>query len=228
MDTSPSRPQRTADAVVPTPSRTYAPLHRHSVGSSRRMRDPGKPWSVHLSGGTLGRAEPPQHSCPAEAPYRAPSAPSAPRAQKKSPMYPPTPPSAADDDRRAAGTSTPPVRGGGGAVPGSTGDPRGPEPRFPGTGRPSAAPARGTPPSLAPPPSPRPPLAPPPTARRPAQLPPTHATLICVALPGLAISTEHGQLTGRGLEGFYRAGRRVLSRCRSAWPAGNRSRYRPG
>ncbi|MFJ6392120.1 glycogen debranching N-terminal domain-containing protein [Streptomyces sp. NPDC091972] len=35
---------------------------------------------------------------------------------------------------------------------------------------------------------------------------------MCVALPGLAISTE-GQLTGQGLEGFYRAGRRVLSRC---------------
>ncbi|MFF3942552.1 glycogen debranching N-terminal domain-containing protein [Streptomyces phaeofaciens] len=37
--------------------------------------------------------------------------------------------------------------------------------------------------------------------------------MICVALPGLAISTEQGQLTGRGLEGIYRAGRRVLSRC---------------
>ncbi|MEU3850442.1 glycogen debranching N-terminal domain-containing protein [Streptomyces sp. NPDC029554] len=38
--------------------------------------------------------------------------------------------------------------------------------------------------------------------------------MICVALPGLAISSrEEGQLTGSGLEGFYRAGRRVLSRC---------------
>ncbi|MEV7066426.1 glycogen debranching N-terminal domain-containing protein [Streptomyces collinus] len=37
--------------------------------------------------------------------------------------------------------------------------------------------------------------------------------MICVALPGLAISTQGGQLTGSGLEGFYRAGRRVLSRC---------------
>ncbi|MEV5439000.1 glycogen debranching N-terminal domain-containing protein [Streptomyces sp. NPDC052682] len=37
--------------------------------------------------------------------------------------------------------------------------------------------------------------------------------MICVALPGLAISTEQGQLTGHGLEGFYRAGRRLLSRC---------------
>ncbi|MFJ3309228.1 glycogen debranching N-terminal domain-containing protein [Streptomyces sp. NPDC086549] len=34
-----------------------------------------------------------------------------------------------------------------------------------------------------------------------------------MALPGLAISTDQGQLAGRGLEGFYRAGRRLLSRC---------------
>ncbi|MFJ2818000.1 glycogen debranching N-terminal domain-containing protein [Streptomyces sp. NPDC087294] len=45
-------------------------------------------------------------------------------------------------------------------------------------------------------------------------LPATHTVLICVGLPGLAISTEQGQLTGQGLEGFYRAGRRLLSRCR--------------
>ncbi|MFK0118895.1 glycogen debranching N-terminal domain-containing protein [Streptomyces sp. NPDC090994] len=38
--------------------------------------------------------------------------------------------------------------------------------------------------------------------------------MICVALPGLAVSGEQGQLTGRGLEGFYREGRRLLSRCR--------------
>ncbi|WP_282700230.1 glycogen debranching N-terminal domain-containing protein [Streptomyces sp. CC219B] len=37
--------------------------------------------------------------------------------------------------------------------------------------------------------------------------------MICIALPGLAISTDQGQLTGQGLEGFYRAGKRVLSRC---------------
>jgi hypothetical protein len=37
--------------------------------------------------------------------------------------------------------------------------------------------------------------------------------LICVALPGLAISGELGQLTGRGLDGFYRGGRRLLARC---------------
>ncbi|QHA09936.1 glycogen debranching protein [Streptomyces broussonetiae] len=59
--------------------------------------------------------------------------------------------------------------------------------------------------------------APPPrtaAAGRPApELPPTHAALICVALPGLAISGELGQLAGRGLDGFYRGGRRLLSRC---------------
>ncbi|OIJ64693.1 glycogen debranching N-terminal domain-containing protein [Streptomyces mangrovisoli] len=38
--------------------------------------------------------------------------------------------------------------------------------------------------------------------------------MICVALPGLVVSAAHGQLTGQGLEGFYRGGRRVLSRCR--------------
>nr|WP_236071983.1 glycogen debranching N-terminal domain-containing protein [Streptomyces polyasparticus] len=32
-------------------------------------------------------------------------------------------------------------------------------------------------------------------------------------MPGLAISSEHGQLTGHGLDGIYRAGRRLLSRC---------------
>ncbi|WP_433920881.1 glycogen debranching protein [Streptomyces canus] len=36
---------------------------------------------------------------------------------------------------------------------------------------------------------------------------------MCLALPGLAISTDQGQLNGHGLEGFYRGGRRVLSRC---------------
>ncbi|MEV4442298.1 glycogen debranching N-terminal domain-containing protein [Streptomyces sp. NPDC049577] len=40
-----------------------------------------------------------------------------------------------------------------------------------------------------------------------------HQALICVALPALAISGEHGQLTGQGLEGFYRSGRRLLARC---------------
>ncbi|MFG2358220.1 glycogen debranching N-terminal domain-containing protein [Streptomyces sp. NPDC048521] len=44
-------------------------------------------------------------------------------------------------------------------------------------------------------------------------MPPTHTALVCVALPGLAISGELGQLSGRGLDGFYRGGRRLLSRC---------------
>ena len=47
----------------------------------------------------------------------------------------------------------------------------------------------------------------------PGELPAVHAALICVALPGLVVSPEHGQLTERGLEGFYQHGRRLLSRC---------------
>ncbi len=43
---------------------------------------------------------------------------------------------------------------------------------------------------------------------------PVHEALICVALPALAISSPHGQLTGQGLDGFYRGGRRLLARCR--------------
>ncbi|MFJ1866326.1 glycogen debranching N-terminal domain-containing protein [Streptomyces sp. NPDC088097] len=48
---------------------------------------------------------------------------------------------------------------------------------------------------------------------RRAELPPVHGAVICVAAPCLAISPEHGQLTGRGIEGIYRAGRRLLARC---------------
>ncbi|MFD9724462.1 glycogen debranching N-terminal domain-containing protein [Streptomyces sp. NPDC059072] len=51
-----------------------------------------------------------------------------------------------------------------------------------------------------------------PGARRP-ELPPVHGAVICVAAPCLAISPEHGQLTGRGIDGIYRSGRRLLSRC---------------
>ncbi|MYW67283.1 glycogen debranching protein [Streptomyces sp. SID8379] len=58
---------------------------------------------------------------------------------------------------------------------------------------------------------PAPPSAPVP--RRSSELPPAHRSLICVSLPGLAISSERGQLTAQGLEGFYRAGRRLVSRC---------------
>ncbi|MGW4568138.1 glycogen debranching N-terminal domain-containing protein [Streptomyces sp. NPDC004561] len=52
-----------------------------------------------------------------------------------------------------------------------------------------------------------------PSSRPGPELPATHAALICVALPGLAISGEAGQLDGQGLDGFYRGGRRLLSRC---------------
>ncbi|WP_107374471.1 glycogen debranching N-terminal domain-containing protein [Streptomyces abyssalis] len=41
-----------------------------------------------------------------------------------------------------------------------------------------------------------------------------HAALICVAAPHLAVSAEHGQLNGEGMEGFYYGGRRVIARCR--------------
>ncbi|MFD6229307.1 glycogen debranching N-terminal domain-containing protein [Streptomyces sp. NPDC060232] len=49
-------------------------------------------------------------------------------------------------------------------------------------------------------------------ARRP-ELPPVHGAVICVAAPCLVISPEHGQLTGQGIDGIYRSGRRLLSRC---------------
>ncbi|MFB6559388.1 glycogen debranching N-terminal domain-containing protein [Streptomyces sp. NPDC056400] len=57
---------------------------------------------------------------------------------------------------------------------------------------------------------PRPPGAP---AARRSELPPVHGAVICVAAPCLVISPEHGQLTGRGIDGIYRSGRRLLSRC---------------
>ncbi|MEU6167508.1 glycogen debranching N-terminal domain-containing protein [Streptomyces tanashiensis] len=52
-----------------------------------------------------------------------------------------------------------------------------------------------------------------PRATRPGELPSVHGALLCVALPALAVSAEHGQLTGEGPEGVYEAGRRLLSRC---------------
>ncbi|WP_060177911.1 glycogen debranching N-terminal domain-containing protein [Streptomyces sp. IMTB 1903] len=51
-----------------------------------------------------------------------------------------------------------------------------------------------------------------PAARRP-ELPPVHDAVICVAAPCLVISPGDGQLTGRGIDGIYRSGRRLLSRC---------------
>ncbi|MGR8007803.1 glycogen debranching N-terminal domain-containing protein [Streptomyces hypolithicus] len=47
----------------------------------------------------------------------------------------------------------------------------------------------------------------------PAELPAAHALLVAVDLPGLALSAAQGQLISDGLEGFYRSGRRLLSRC---------------
>ncbi|KAF0648770.1 MULTISPECIES: glycogen debranching N-terminal domain-containing protein [Streptomyces] len=61
---------------------------------------------------------------------------------------------------------------------------------------------------------PSPPGRVPPHGGRPGEPPPLHHALVGVALPGLVVSAEHGQLTGRGLEGVYRSGRRLLSRCR--------------
>ncbi|WP_443046137.1 glycogen debranching N-terminal domain-containing protein [Streptomyces sp. NBC_00335] len=46
-----------------------------------------------------------------------------------------------------------------------------------------------------------------------ADLPPVHGAVICVAAPCMVISPEHGQLTGQGVDGIYRAGLRLLSRC---------------
>ena len=101
-------------------------------------------------------------------------------------MHQPSPPSTADDNRRLR--DGPPWLPPAEAISGQPRD-RAPRPK-------PARPAPGTPPP-----------------GRPGGLPPTHTALICVALPGLAISAEHGQLTGCGLEGFYRAGRRLLARC---------------
>ncbi|MFF8599618.1 glycogen debranching N-terminal domain-containing protein [Streptomyces sp. NPDC015232] len=50
-------------------------------------------------------------------------------------------------------------------------------------------------------------------AARPGEPPAVHDTLVGVALPALAVSPRHGQLTGTGLEGVYLHGRRLLARC---------------
>ncbi|MFD5327568.1 glycogen debranching N-terminal domain-containing protein [Streptomyces sp. NPDC127092] len=50
-------------------------------------------------------------------------------------------------------------------------------------------------------------------AARHGELPAAHDALVGVALPALAVSPRHGQLTGAGLEGVFLAGRRLLSRC---------------
>ncbi|GAA0634760.1 amylo-alpha-1,6-glucosidase [Streptomyces thermocarboxydovorans] len=135
-------------------------------------------------------------------------------------MHQPSPPQPlADDDRsfeagHAAHTRTP-----AGSRPGTAGT-LGSSSPSPGPTDRAAAPPTGAPASGATSrrPESRSPGAPihggPGAARPVGELPPAHQVLTCVALPGLAISAEDGQLTGRGLEGFYRAGRRLLSRCR--------------
>ncbi|MFG3498181.1 glycogen debranching N-terminal domain-containing protein [Streptomyces sp. NPDC047928] len=55
---------------------------------------------------------------------------------------------------------------------------------------------------------------PPPGGATTGELPSVHEALICVALPSMAVSARDGQLIGRGLEGVYQSGRRLLSRCR--------------
>ncbi|MFD0569875.1 glycogen debranching N-terminal domain-containing protein [Kitasatospora gansuensis] len=40
----------------------------------------------------------------------------------------------------------------------------------------------------------------------------THATVLCVSAPAMAVSGPDGQLRGHGLHGFYRAGVRTLAR----------------
>lgn len=83
-------------------------------------------------------------------------------------------------------------------------------------GHPTLTPSPTPGPTPGPAPNPASTRRPPPTPRPGrAQGPqPVHNALICVALPALAISGEDGQLTGHGLDGFYRAGRRLLARCR--------------
>ncbi|MEU5538027.1 glycogen debranching N-terminal domain-containing protein [Streptomyces sp. NPDC020362] len=127
-----------------------------------------------------------------------------------------TRPSAADDNRPLPGRREPFPQARIGISAAETIRVPGTPPKVPAAQGPSHAPApltsghrrRAT----APPPaaSGRSPQSPP---RAAPDLPPTHGTLICVALPGLAISGPQAQLAGRGLEGFYRGGRRLLSRC---------------
>lgn len=169
------------------------PLHRYSVGFPVRGRDAGQGRSVHLSGGTPDRAVPPQCPRPHRVPHPAPSALKAHRARSHLPHTLAQPvfgprwrPSARAQER---------------AVRHASGRSTGPAPRNEQRLAPFAEAGGPTAPQSSPMP------------RRTVDLPPAHTALICVALPGLAISTERGQLTGQGLEGFYRAGRRMLSRC---------------
>ncbi|MFD9796033.1 glycogen debranching N-terminal domain-containing protein [Streptomyces sp. NPDC059070] len=104
-----------------------------------------------------------------------------------------------------------------GAAPGA--GPRSERGPAPGPGGPGARPGAGTRPAPGPAagrrgaPGPAGPGAAGPPATGFGGPPPVHGALISVALPGLVVSAEHGQLTGHGLEGFYRNGRRLLARC---------------
>ncbi|MEV5884961.1 glycogen debranching N-terminal domain-containing protein [Streptomyces sp. NPDC052020] len=150
------------------------------------MHQPTPP-SATDAGPDSGRASPP-----------APGSPSHESSAVSAPRIGATPPRA--PDRRGApppAAVTEPPRS---PVPGTSGG----RSRSP---RPAAAPG-GVPAPARTPDGPTPP-APGPLA----ELPPTHTALVCVALPGLAVSLGQGQLTGRGLEGYYRGGRRLLSRC---------------
>jgi glycogen debranching enzyme-like protein len=89
--------------------------------------------------------------------------------------------------------------------------PASPQPHTPGRTRPGAAPpGRSAVPGGNPTRGRTPPEPPPGSAEHQS----AHAALICVAAPHLAVSAEHGQLNGEGMEGFYYAGRRVIARCR--------------
>ncbi|MEU0253605.1 glycogen debranching N-terminal domain-containing protein [Streptomyces sp. NPDC006184] len=126
----------------------------------------------------------------------------------------PSPPSAAHEDPSRGSRAPFLTHGIGPAAPELAGHPLPPAP-MPLADSPSVLGNRPSPVTG----RPRRPAAVPPANATPGRrsvpgLPSTHDVLICVALPGLAISGEPGQLAGRGLDGFYRGGRRLLSRCR--------------
>ena len=68
----------------------------------------------------------------------------------------------------------------------------------------------------------------PPGAGRPGDLPPVHNMLICVALPRLAISPEHGQLTGTGSKASTSPAGGCSPAASCGSPGANRLRCRAG
>lgn len=192
---------------------------RWSLGFPGQGRDPERSRSVHLSGGTRGLAPRPSPPVPLRLPTWCRAHPTRAEDRRSHPM--PLPSMSDADDVPSFLMPTQPSARARGERTGVPSDIRSPLPRVPGS-RPAvgsgpvpAVPGAGVSTGLPHPAtgSPSPSQAPHPGPRRPTELPPAHTTLICVALPGLAISSEQGQLNGRGLEGFYRAGRRMLSRC---------------